>query len=101
VADLREIIKKLRRKGRSFIFGTKVYITQGRRHVTLHSMATINNVTAAQCRQLAKSHKAQSRVVGISRKRVVLLSNISRSFNGLASQLEMLAADEAENPTQE
>jgi hypothetical protein len=50
-------------------------------------------MTAAECRELASEYRAQARQAGISQRRATLLTNISRSFNGLASQLEMLASD--------
>ena len=58
--------------------------------------ATVVCVTAAQCRDLADDHKGRAREAGISQKRAVLLTNIARSFSGLASQLEILAVDMAE-----
>jgi hypothetical protein len=55
----------------------------------MHTVA----LTAAQCRQLAVEHKACAKLPGISPKRASLHTNIARSYSGLASQLEMLAAD--------
>jgi hypothetical protein len=52
-------------------------------------------LTAVQCRELADDHKARARAVGISQKRATLLANIAKSYSGLASQLEMLADDNA------
>lgn len=46
---------------------------------------------------LADQHKAQARMAGISQRRATLLSNIARSFSALATQLDMLADDAAEN----
>jgi len=57
------------------------------------------HVTSAQCRQLAGDYKNQAREVGISQRRATLLTNIARSFSGLANQLEMLAVDVAEQPS--
>jgi hypothetical protein len=54
-------------------------------------MRLTDDLTAAQCRQLADSYKARAREAGISQKRATLLTNMARSFMGLASQLEMLA----------
>lgn len=59
------------------------------------------HVTAAQCRQLSDHHKAGAREAGISQKRASLLVNIARSFSGLASQLEMLSVDMAEESIRE
>jgi hypothetical protein len=66
------------------------------RHLTINYAATVVCVTAAQCRDLADDHKGRAREAGISQKRAVLLTNIARSFSGLASQLEILAVDMAE-----
>ncbi|TFV48220.1 hypothetical protein E4K65_12350 [Bradyrhizobium niftali] len=49
--------------------------------------------TAAECRELAKSYRSQANECGISPRRAALLRNIANSLSGLASQLEMLAAD--------
>jgi hypothetical protein len=56
-------------------------------------------VTPAQCRQLAGNYKDRAREVGISQRRATLLTNIARSFSGLANQLEMLADDVGEQPS--
>ena len=53
-------------------------------------------MTAAQYREFAEDYKARSKEAGISQKRATLLANLARSFSGIASQLEMLAADVAE-----
>jgi hypothetical protein len=53
-------------------------------------------MTAAKARKLASEYRARSMETGISQKRTSLLTNISRTFSGLASQLEMLEADVAE-----
>ena len=56
-------------------------------------------MTAAECRELASEYKAQARQAGISQRRATLLVNISHSFSGLASQLDILADDmKAEKP---
>ncbi|WP_128971717.1 hypothetical protein [Bradyrhizobium tropiciagri] len=52
-------------------------------------------MTAADCRKLTSEYRAQAKQAGISEKRASLLTNISRTFSGLASQLEMLEADVA------
>jgi hypothetical protein len=56
----------------------------------------IKDLTAAQCREFADHHKARARDPGISQKRATLFANIARSFSGLASQLESLEIDVAE-----
>jgi hypothetical protein len=58
----------------------------------------IKGLTAVQRREFADQHKARARDPGISQKGATLLTNIARSFSGLASQLEMLAIDVAEQP---
>lgn len=50
---------------------------------------------AAEYRSIASAYRAQAKQAGISQKRASLLTNISRTFSGLASQLEMLEADVA------
>ncbi|MBR0839226.1 hypothetical protein JQ607_03375 [Bradyrhizobium liaoningense] len=50
---------------------------------------------AAEYRSIASAYRNQARQAGISEKRASLLANISRTFSGLASQLEMLEADVA------
>jgi hypothetical protein len=55
------------------------------------------NLTAAECRTLANEHRARANCPGISAKRVTLHSNIARSYAGLASQLQMLADDVAQD----
>ena len=55
------------------------------------------STTAAQCRQLAESYKFCAREAGISPKRANLLTNVARSYSGLASQLEILATELTEN----
>jgi hypothetical protein len=62
-------------------------------------MTTDHPMTAAECRELASEYKAQARQAGISQRRATLLVNISHSFSGLASQLDILADDmKAEKP---
>ncbi len=56
---------------------------------------THRTMPAAEYRSIASAYRAQSRQAGISEKRASLLANISRTFSGLASQLEMLEADVA------
>ncbi|MCD9825325.1 hypothetical protein [Bradyrhizobium japonicum] len=50
-------------------------------------------LTVAQCQELAIEYKTLSQVPDISKDRAGLLKNIARSFVGLASQLDRLAAD--------
>jgi len=49
-------------------------------------------LTAAQCQALARHYKDESQATNISKDRASILKNISRSFTGLATQLDMLAA---------
>ena len=51
------------------------------------------DLTAAQCRTFAERNKARAEQPGISTKRATVLMNISRSYNALASQLEILAEE--------
>ena len=62
------------------------------------ALLMIKGLAAAQCREFAEHHKAQAKDPGISQKRATLFANIARSFNALASQLEMLADDIAQKP---
>ncbi len=50
-------------------------------------------MTPKQCLEYAADYKTQAAKTGISSKRVRLLTNISRTYTGLASQLTMLADD--------
>jgi hypothetical protein len=50
-------------------------------------------LTAAQCQAFASQYKAMSEAPQISEKRAMTLRNIARSFTGLATQLDRLAAD--------
>ena len=50
-------------------------------------------LTAAQCQALAKEYKDFAQEPDIPADRAVLLNNIARSFKGLGTQLDMLAAD--------
>lgn len=52
--------------------------------------------SADQCRKLSRQYQAQASRPGTSPKMASVLSNIARSFAGLASQYEILAtvADE-------
>ena len=50
-------------------------------------------LTAAQCQALAKEYKDLAQESDISANRAALLYNIGRSFKGLATQLDMLAAN--------
>jgi len=49
-------------------------------------------ITAATCQETAERYKALSRGPGISASRASLLKNIAKSFAGLATQLDRLAA---------
>ena len=55
-----------------------------------------DNLTPAQCRTFAERNKARAKQPGISKKRATVLTNIARSYSGLASQLEILAGDKGE-----
>jgi hypothetical protein len=55
-----------------------------------------DNLTAAQCRTFAEHNKARAKQPGISKKRATVLTNIARTYRGLASQLEILAGDKGE-----
>jgi hypothetical protein len=57
-------------------------------------------MTAAECRKLAEQYRDQAKESGLSRKKATILKNISRSFRGLASQLEILALAEQEHSSQ-
>ena len=60
-----------------------------------------SELTAARCRELASIYKDRAKQAGISEAQAGLMKNISRSYNGLASQLEMLAtivARETQSP---
>ena len=60
------------------------------------ALLMIKGLTAAECREFADYHKARASGPGISQKRATLLASIGRSFRGLASQLESLEIDVAE-----
>ncbi|MBR0751596.1 hypothetical protein JQ604_05335 [Bradyrhizobium jicamae] len=49
-------------------------------------------MTAAQCQELAEHYKSLARAHGATKDREFMLKNIARSFTGLASQLDRLAA---------
>ncbi|WP_082905858.1 hypothetical protein [Bradyrhizobium centrolobii] len=49
-------------------------------------------ITAAGCQELANQYKALSQASSNSVERAFLLKNIARSFTGLATQLDRLAA---------
>jgi hypothetical protein len=55
-------------------------------------MKANNIMTAVECQELASHYKALAREAGISSDRAFILKNIARSFTGLASQLDRLAA---------
>ena len=50
------------------------------------------SMTAEKCQELANQYKAMARSADLSEGRAVLLKNIARSYAGLASQLDRLAA---------
>jgi len=54
-------------------------------------------MSAIECRKAAKALKIEAGVIGISPKKVALLTNIAHSLSGLASQLEMLDVHERES----
>jgi hypothetical protein len=47
---------------------------------------------AKECRAFAKEYKDRARAPGVSKDIAFLMNNIARSFMGLATQLDMLAA---------
>jgi len=49
-------------------------------------------LSPTQCRALAKQYKDLARQAGVSEDRAFIMNNIARSLNGLATQLDMLAA---------
>lgn len=49
-------------------------------------------MTAGECQELANHYKALAREASISDDRAFILKNIARSFTGLATQLDRLAA---------
>lgn len=51
-------------------------------------------LTAAECRDLARSYRSQSKDRAVSPKQANVLRNIANSLSGLAKQLEMLADDD-------
>ena len=50
-------------------------------------------LTAAQCETLASKYRELSQAQNISKNRAGILKNIARSYAGLASQLDRLAAN--------
>jgi len=50
-------------------------------------------LTAAQCETLANKYRELSQAQNISKSRAGILRNIARSYAGLASQLDRLAAN--------
>lgn len=48
--------------------------------------------TADKCRELAVAYQTQARAVGVSPKMAVVLLSISRSFETLAGQYELLSS---------
>lgn len=53
-------------------------------------------LTADECRRLAKTYRDKAAETGIHPNAAHVLNNISKSFSGLANQLEMLKAIEKE-----
>jgi hypothetical protein len=49
-------------------------------------------ITASTCEELAIQYRSLSQASGISADRAFVLKNIARSFAGLATQLDRLAA---------
>jgi hypothetical protein len=49
-------------------------------------------LNAVQCRRLAKEYKDRASEPDVSKDSAFIMRNIARSFMGLASQLDMLAA---------
>lgn len=47
---------------------------------------------AMECRAFAKEYKDRAREPGVSKDNAFSMNNIARSFMGLATQLDMLAA---------
>jgi hypothetical protein len=58
-------------------------------------------ISATECRKAAKALKIEAGGIGISTKKVALLTNIAHSLSGLASQLEMLDIHEQESKRRE
>jgi hypothetical protein len=48
-------------------------------------------LTAEECRALAQKYKIMSQAPNISNEQAFILKNISRSYAGLATQLDTLA----------
>lgn len=55
-------------------------------------------VTASQCQALAGEYKSLARQSNVSDERAAMLLNIARSFVGLATQLDRLAANIRDEP---
>jgi hypothetical protein len=55
-----------------------------------------STLTVAKCREAATTYRKQAGEHGISSKKAAILRNLANSFAGLASQLQMLAACNAE-----
>jgi len=58
-------------------------------------------MSAIECRKAAEARKIEAGVIGISAKKVALLTNIAHNLSGLASQLEMLDNYEQESKRRE
>jgi hypothetical protein len=56
------------------------------------SRRALRMMTATQCQVLASEYKRLSLERGIAQNRAAMLTNIARSFSGLATQLDRLAA---------
>ena len=57
-------------------------------------------LSAAECRKLAKQYEDQGKEPGVSPRMATVLTNISRSFSGLATQYELLGVIAAEEDKQ-
>jgi hypothetical protein len=55
------------------------------------------SLTPVECRLIAQDHNASAKGAGLSLRRKSILTNIARSYSGLASQMEILDADLAED----
>jgi hypothetical protein len=60
--------------------------------VLSNSVLGCSMLSSTQCRGLAKQYKDLARRPGVSEDRAFIMNNIARSLNGLATQLDMLAA---------
>jgi len=58
-------------------------------------------MTPSECQERAAYYRAQAAKAGISAKRATVLTNISRTYAALATQLAMLIDDMKENGRQD